>query len=133
MRKVIVFTIFLTAGIISTSCKTNQTTQQKSLLEKSWTHSMEESQPEQFEVFRPTNYKEFPVSRYRQVFDFKDNNLCEYLVLEPNDAHSMKNGKWELDEKSKALKIFNENFEVMYEYEVIELSNELLKLKANNP
>ena len=132
MRKIIIFTLFFAAGVIITGCKNDHNTIQKSLLKKSWTHSSEESMPGEFEVYRPSDYKEFPASRYRQVFNFKDNNLCEYLVLEASDGHTLKNGNWEFDEKANVLKISNENSEVFYEFEVIELSEDLLKLKTNS-
>ena len=133
MRKIIILTIFLALGIMITSCKNNQTSNQKTLLEKSWTHSSEESNSGEFEIYRPSDYKEFPVSRYRQVFNFKDNDQCEYLALEANDAHDMKYGKWELDEKANNIKIYNAHSELLYEYEIIELKDDLLKLKAINP
>ena len=132
MRKIIIITIFLAAGIIITSCKSEHTTKQSTLIEKSWTHSFEESKPGEFDVYIPSNSKEFPISRYRQVFNFKENNLCEYLVLEANDAHNMKDGNWELDEKANTIKIFNDDSEALYEFEIIELKDDLLKLKAIN-
>ena len=133
MRKLIILSIVIAAGISITSCKKDNNTIQRSLLENSWTHSSEESMPGQIEVYRPSNYKEFPQSRYRQIFNLKNNNLCDYLVLLPNDGQYMKNGNWEFDEKSNNIKIYNENSEVLYEYEVIELRDNLLKLKAINP
>ena len=120
-------------GIIITSCKNNETSNQKLLLEKSWTHSSEESNPGEFEIYRSSDYKEFPISRYRQVFVLKDNDQCEYLALEANDAHDMKDGKWELDDKNNNIIIYNDNSEVLYEYKIIELKDDFLKLKVLNP
>ena len=133
MRKILLLTILLAVGIGITSCKNNETSNQKLLLEKSWTHSSEESNSGEFEIYRPSDYKEFPVSRYRQVFNFKDNDQCEYLALEANHAHDMKDGKWELDEKKNSIIIYNDNSEVLYQYKIIELKDDLLKLIANNP
>lgn len=132
MKKIIILTLLFAAGVIITGCKNNHNTIQKSLLEKSWTQSSEESMPGEFEVYRPSDYKELPPSRYRQIFNFRDNDLCEYLVLEANDRHTLKNGSWEFDEKTNILKISNENFEVLYEFEVIELGDDMLKLKTNS-
>ena len=101
------------------------------MLEKSWTHSTEESS-EQFELYRPSESREFPMSRYRQVFNFKGNNVCEYLELSPTDAHAMKKGIWELDEKTNIIKIYNQDSKLKYEFEVIEIKDDLLKLKASN-
>ena len=132
MKKIIILTLFFAVGLIVAGCKNDHNTIQKSLLIKGWTHSSEESIPGEFEVYRPSNYKEFPASRYRQIFNFRDNDLCEYLVLEANDGHTMKNGNWEFDDKANTLKISNGNSEVLYEFEVIELSDNLLKLKTNS-
>ncbi len=133
MRKIIAVTLIFIAGIINTSCNENNNIIQSALLNKSWTYSYEENVEDQFEVFRPTNYKKFPPSRFRQVFNFKDNNLCEYLVLLPNDSQYMNNGNWEFDEKTNIIKIYNENSEILCIYEVIELRDNLLKVKAKNP
>ena len=132
MRSILLLTILLAVGISMTSCKNNQTSDQKKLLEKSWTHSSEESKAGEFEIYRPSDYKEFPVSRYRQVFNFKDNDQCKYLALEANDAHDMKDGKWELDGKANNIKIYNAHSELLYEYIIIELKDDLLKIKAIN-
>ena len=133
MRKLIILSIVIAAGISITSCKKDNNTIQRSLLENSWTHSSEESIPGQIEVYRPTNYKEFPLTRFRQIFNFKYNNLCDYLVLLPNDGQYFKNAFWDFDEKANIIKIYNENSEVLYKYEVIELRDNLLKIKAINP
>ena len=133
MRKLIILSIVIAAGISITSCNKDNETIQRSLLENSWTHSYEESIPGQIEVYRPTNYKEFPPLRFRQIFNFKSNNLCDYLVLSPNDGHYLKNAFWDFDEKANIIKIYTKNSEVLYRYEVIELRDNLLKIKAINP
>lgn len=133
MRNIVVLTLIFISGIIIISCNEDNNFIQSSLLYKSWTYSYEESTSAQFEVYRPTNYKKFPPSRFRQVFNLKENNLCEYLVLLPNDSQYLNNGNWEFDEKTNVIKIYNENSEILYVYEVIELRDNLLKLKANNP
>jgi len=132
IRKFVLLIVVLSSAMMMISCAINEETIEKSLLEKSWTQSYEESTAEEFEVYRPSDYMEFPSSRYRQVFDFKANNECDYLVLAPNDGHYMKNGAWKYEEKTTTLKIFNPDFEVLYEFEVVELNNDLLKLKTIN-
>ena len=132
MRKTIMLTVFILTGMIITSCMNNQTVIQRFLFEKSWTHSSEESVDGEFDIYRPSNYKEFPPRRFRQVFIFKDNKLCDYLTLSPNDAHFMKNGSWDYDEKTNIMSIYNENSEKLYEFKVMELNDTLLKLKVNN-
>ena len=77
--------------------------------------------------------KNFQPLRFRQIFNFKSNNLCDYLVLSPNDGHYLKNAFWDFDEKANIVKIYTKNSEVLYRYEVIELRDNLLKIKAINP
>ncbi len=98
------------------------------LIEKTWKHSYEENTSENYEIYRPENYQDFPESRFREVFHFKSNGECEYLVLAPNDAHYMATGNWTYDNKNKQLKIKKEN-EVKFIFEIVELSGDLLKVK----
>ena len=99
-------------------------------LQKSWSRSYEEEISKEIQIYRPSNYKEFPPSRYRQVFEFEANNVCKYLVLAENDGHYMENGKWEYDESTKIIKIFSSTSEILYEFKVVELTNNLLKLES---
>lgn len=127
--------IFLTIGLLSSllisSCEKEKETvnQPNSLLMKSWTHSYEENTEQDIEIYRPSDYLEFPMSWYRQIYIFGENNFCQYRVLAPNDAHYMKNGSWEYLENKQIIDIFNEDHEIIFELEVVELSEDILKLK----
>jgi hypothetical protein len=122
--------LFLFAFILlGTSCEKNEDATRMPLLEKSWTQSYEESTSESFEVYRPSDYQVFPVSRYRQVFNFKDNHVCAYRVLAPNDGHYMENGSWTYNAVTHRIKIFSPNFSLLYAFEVVELQDNMLKLK----
>lgn len=122
-----VFALF----IIFTGCEDekNEVTLE-SVLKGSWTQSYEEQTSVEIEIFRHSNSKDFPLSRYRQVFIFEENNQCQYLVLAPNDAHYVESGFWEFDEKSNIIKIFNLNFELLFQFEAVEFTDSLLKLRA---
>ena len=98
------------------------------LIERSWTHSYEEEGDNTSLIYRPSNFKEFSSSRFRQYFDFKDNNVCAYLVLSPNDAHYIKEGVWEYDESNNIIKIMN-GTDIVFEFKVLELDKNILKLK----
>lgn len=127
--------IFLTIGLLSSllisSCEKEKETvnQPNSLLMKSWTHSYEENTEKDIEIYRPSDYLEFPMSWYRQIYIFGENNFCQYRVLAPNDAHYMKNGSWEYFENKQIINIFNEDHEIIFELKVVELSEDVLKLK----
>ena len=98
------------------------------LIEKSWTHSQEEENENGYSIYRPSDCKEFPPSRFRQHFDFKDNHVCSYLVLSPNDAHYVQEGVWKYDESTNTIKIMSET-EVVFEFQILELDKNILKLR----
>jgi len=125
-RKIIIVIFSLIMAMSFNNC--NEITPEV-FLQKSWSRSYEEEISKEIQIYRPSNYKEFPPSRYRQIIDIEPNNTCKYLVLAKNDGHYMENGKWEYDESTKIIKIFNSNSEITYEFEVVELTNDLLKLK----
>jgi hypothetical protein len=132
MRKLILLSVILAMVIVISSCEKNDEIIQISLLEKSWIQSYEEKTSEEIEIFRPSNFKEFPLSRYRQFFNFDNNNVCHYSKLAPNDGHFMENGRWKYMDKTNIIKVFNSNYEMLFAFEVIELTDNLLKLKALN-
>jgi hypothetical protein len=132
MRKLILLIVISSSILAITGCEKNNEIIQISFLENSWTQSYEEKTSEKIEIYRPSDYKNFSLSRYRQSFNFHDNDVCEYLVLAANDGHYMESGNWEYSEKTNIIKIFNSNSEILYEFEVVELTNDLLKLKARN-
>ena len=131
MRKDIILTLFVAIGLSITSCSNISKVAHSPMLEKSWTHVTEESS-EQYDLYRPSDYKEFPPSRFRQVFDFKENGVCEYLFLEPTDRHTMRTGKWNLDEKTNTIKVYDQDSVLLYQFEVVEMGEDILKLKATN-
>lgn len=86
-----------------------------------WTHSYEENSGEGEDVYRLCDFKEFPASRFRAVYDLKENGTCRYYVLAPNDAHYYASGNWTYDQENSLLKINNEEGEMVAELKVIEI------------
>ena len=41
----------------------------------------------------------------------------------------MEKGKWEFDEKTNSIKVLNSDSEIIYEFEIVGLTDDLLKLK----
>ncbi len=117
--------------VITTSCqkKNDIDTIQPALFKNTWIESYEENPSHDIRIYRPDDYKEFPPARFRQVFDFKTHNDCHYLVLAPNDAHYMTEGVWTYENSNRVLTILNPDSEVAHRFEVIELKEDLLKLK----
>jgi hypothetical protein len=129
MEKLFYKVIILSIAIILTCCEKEKDTFQISMLKKSWTHSYEENTSENYDIYRPSDYKIFPASHFRHVFYFKDNNVCDYLVLAPDDAHYMEEGIWEFNEKTNIIRVMNMESDILFKLEIIELSDDLLKLK----
>lgn len=133
MKKLILIPMVLASIIMTIRCdKSKKNELQSVLLENSWTQSFEEKAADNIDIFRPTDYKEFPIARYRQIFKFHANNVCDYLVLAENDAHYMDKGKWDYDEITNQIKVFNSESDIIYKFEVVELSADLLQLKSQN-
>jgi len=133
MKKLILLSAVFTTVIMLVGCENkNGEITQRSLLEKSWAHAYEEDISEEIEMYRPSDSNDFPLSRYRQVYNFEKSNACEYLVLAANDGHYMERGIWTYNEKSNIITIFNSGFEKLYEFEVVELTVNLLKLRPIN-
>ncbi|WPR74067.1 hypothetical protein [Algoriphagus sp. NG3] len=132
MRNLNILPLALLLSMLILGCDNDNEIIQTSILKMKWIESFEEKTSEEIEIYRPGDYDDFPASRYRQVFIFDDNGEIEYSVLATNDAHYMAKGSWEYNEKTKILKIYNSDSEKIYEFEIIELTNQVLKLKANN-
>ena len=131
MRNLTILPLALLLSMLILGCEKEDEKIQTSILKMKWIEAYEEKTSEEIEIYRPGDYNDFPASRYRQVFVFDDNGEIEYKVLGANDAHYMAKGSWEYNEKTKILKIYNTDLEKIYEFEIIELTNQVLKIKAN--
>ncbi len=130
MKKRVVFialVVLTSLAFVNCEDKTasNEETSTTSLLKKDvWEHSYEES----LNTYRPLSYN-LPISRYRQSFHFEDNNVCTYSVLAPDDGHYSKEGRWEFNEENKNLTIFDENSKILYDFKIVELTENILKVE----
>ena len=97
-------------------------------IKKSWQHSYEEENTSGTLLYRPCDYKEFPPSRFRQYFEFKDNYVCVYLVLSETDGHYTIEGTWKYNESTNIVTITNET-DVVFEFKILELKKNILKIE----
>ena len=132
MRRLIFFGLIWALVPLLTSCENSKKEVQMILLEKSWTQSFEEKTTENIEIYRPSDSKNFPMARYRQIFNFLDNEVCEFLVLADNDAHAMEKGRWYFNDKASSIKISNLDSELLYDFEIVQLTEDILMLKTKN-
>jgi hypothetical protein len=90
---------------------------QADLLSREWTHSYEEQQnnEDEYQLFRPADFKNFPASRFRKKFIFKEDGSCSALKLAPNDAHYFEKCYWELKSSTLELNFPNgtERFKIL--------------------
>lgn len=111
----------------------------ENLLIGSWTHSPEEQTESGILIYRPTHFKQYPPSWYRNTFFLNGDNTCDYLALAANDGHFFEKGTWDYNEDSKILTISyirtdptphipKEN--VVLKFEVMSLEKNMLKLKS---
>ncbi|MEC3881490.1 hypothetical protein [Parapedobacter sp. 10938] len=97
------------------------------LLTQRWVDSFEEAS-DGYTIFRPSHYKDFPLSRFRQTFELRDDRACSYLVLAPNDAHYVNEGVWEYNGETNTVKI-RHGKTIIYNFQIIKLAHDLLKVK----
>jgi len=140
MKKIALLIVVVTIASCSTGKKTPQDLKQNNLLtvqkkEKKppgllgcWTDSREEN-TDNTNIYRPCDFKSFPISRFRFKMDLKENGSCAYLYLAPNDAHHMKDGTWTFDENTKTLKIFNASNEVIKNFIIAKVGEDILQIE----
>ncbi len=99
-----------------------------------WIHSREEQKdPNAIEqIFRPAGSRPFPPSRFRMAYQFSKNGDCQWMDLDPADAHHFKPGTWELDPAEKSLLKITKDGETE-SFRIVELTKEILRLAPAKP
>ncbi len=130
MKNIVSIIGFILVAFCFVCCDKDTDTQpvQITLIENAWTASYEENTDEVISIFRPSDYKEFPPSMFRQRYIFHNDNSCEYLVLAPNDGHYMQSGYWSYDQNKQMVTIMNAESDVVSEFKIVELKHNLLKI-----
>jgi hypothetical protein len=95
-----------------------------------WTDSREENDPQSMiYVYRPCDFKEFPLSRFRFKMDLRNDFTCSINCLSANDAHSMQEGIWTYNEENRELKLKNGEGKEVETFIIEQVSKDLLKIK----
>lgn len=112
MKTMMLLAALLAVGMLSACSEGDATTQptpidrlpestmEAAALAGDWTHSYEEeagASDEQW--FRPSQSREFAESWFRMRYHFEADGTCEWMWLAPNDAHEMRPGTWDFDDK----------------------------------
>ena len=98
-----------------------------------WVISCEKrQQTDKDEIYRPKDFKEFPVSWFTMQYIFYKNGDCEWFCSDPGDNHHFKPGKWRVDPNDKnILQIITG--ETTVSYRVTELKKDILRIARIKP
>jgi hypothetical protein len=108
----IIMIIFM-AGILSSYTCSRQEIDMEKIQNIYWVHSYEEDSAN-IQVFRPKDYN-FPPSRGREGFEFKERGLFKKYVIAPADGINTINGSWRKTEEKNTFFIqMNDNSEYDY-------------------
>jgi hypothetical protein len=102
------------------------------LLAKGWTHSREEDKDFEGKVYRPSDSKKFPPSRFRERYVFNKDGSGKFLYLDPADRHRMVACQWKIDEDNpRKIRITAEvgGRVQKQSIEVLELTEEIMRVK----
>ena len=118
--------------VIVLSCKekssTTKPTNDFPELSQSWMNSFEE-ETDSINIYRPSSYKQYPASRYRDAFTLQSDGKCSYLVLSPTDAHYFVAGTWSVNVSSDTIVELRDTVGgIHYKLKVVELKNDLLRV-----
>jgi len=95
-----------------------------------WTESIEEYDPStDINTMRECNSQPFPTSRYRFTMDLHPQNVCEYLVLAPNDAHFNTTGIWSFNSTNRMLTVLSASGDTVRLIQVKAVGNNIMQFK----
>jgi hypothetical protein len=136
MKKFRYFLIILTVMFLYCSEKSNPINSDIDYIyfTAHWVNSFEEQiENDPTKIYRPSNYMEFPPSRYREQLTFNQDGSCRYLVLSPLDRHYFITGKWDfLNKKENIIQISDSLDETYKKFQILELDQNLLKFVTVN-
>ncbi|MHB9054767.1 MAG: hypothetical protein ACYC2P_01260 [Paludibacteraceae bacterium] len=126
VKTILLIVLILLLALFKIACKSDAE-DENDLLRKNWIHSYEEDTTDTM-IFRPSNYRKFSSSRFRQIFEFKNDDSCQYLVPAADDDHYMESGKWQYDPSEKKLQIESLDNKKVFDYRVIQLKKNILAI-----
>tara|TARA_B100000315_G_scaffold171087_2_gene159595 strand:+ start:501 stop:941 length:441 start_codon:yes stop_codon:yes gene_type:complete len=101
-------------------------------LYQSWRRSYEEETSTDFiYIYRLESY-EFPPSRFRDHYIFREDGYCKWYVLSPDDGHYFKWGRWETSENdAQVILIYDEEEQLqnLRSFIILDLQKDLLKIE----
>jgi hypothetical protein len=96
-------------------------------LHQHWNHAIEDERNTDGKLIYRPNSVPVGLARFRMAYKFSENGKCEWMFLDPSDAHHFKPGTWEIDVKDKTLlKITMDG--TTHSFRIIELTKDVLLL-----
>lgn len=132
-----IFLILISISLSANTC-TRETIQMDKIMDIYWQHSYEDDKGDTL-AFRPKEY-DFPPSRGREGFEFKENGVFKKYAIAPADGIITINGNWkELEEENSLLIQLEDDIESEYpvpeDYilQILEYNEKekILKIKRN--
>ncbi len=112
---------------IPTPSNTSSNTSKTNDLLRHWVHSSEEQNNGNERIFRPKGSREFPPSRFRMEYVFRENGECDWYYLSPDDNHRFKKGTWQLDQVDGTILEIKKEDETE-RYRIKELTKDILRI-----
>lgn len=103
------------------------TSESLAFLHQTWVHAFEEDAVNNM-VWRKAGSHAFPTTRFRRTLSFYQNGQCQFLSLEPNDAHQRKTCQWNFDPASNQLIIREASGQIAGNYQLNSLTQDLLTI-----
>lgn len=123
--------LVLIVAFTAFACEESVQPQVLEQLNESWTHSREEQENPNGTtlIFRPSDSREFPVSHFRDAYEFRADGTCRYMYLHPADAHSMKEGTYDFDSDEKILSIYDADGGFLKSFKIIAVNKSKLVME----
>jgi hypothetical protein len=97
-------------------------------LYRNWINSREEENSV-IKIYRPEDYKKFPLSRFRGRINFYENGECKYLVIGQGDRHKYMQARWRiLKENPDIIYLYDDEGKKDKSFRIEELKEKLLKI-----
>lgn len=97
-------------------------------INKTWVHSYEEQDTYYPQLFRPIDYKEFGASRFRMQYTFNQDGSCQWMVLDPTDAHYLQTGTFVRKEQAVHIYDTDGSLQETISFKIKNLKKNLLEI-----
>lgn len=94
-------------------------------LAQHWANSYEEEVDPNIRIYRAVDFAQLPASRFRMEYIFRPDYTCDWLYLDPADAHHLRPGTWKADQDM----LYIDQDGTTVKYRVLELTPAILRVE----